>query len=283
MDVFVGFDSAWTDNAKAPGAITAVALDGTRVAAWHKPRLVTFEEALGFIDQVRSPTGVTLVALDQSTIVPNASGMRDVERVAASVVSWLGGGVQPSNTGRLGMFCPASPIWRFLAALGATEDPEAARVAEAGMFIMEVFPALALAAMNPAFFGRLAGPRYNPARRRTFRPSAWTDVAGTAAAQAASFGCDAMADWCGHAAVMARPSKADQDRLDACLCALVALGWRRRPRDRSLLLGDLRAGYMVLPASPDLRARLSAAAGRIGVPLDGIVPEPTSLPCRDRP
>lgn len=148
---------------------------------------------------------------------------------------------------------------------------------------MEVFPALALAAMNPLFFGRLAAPRYNPARRRTFRPAAWTDVAETAAGQAAAFACHEMADWCRAVAKIERPSKADQDRLDACLCALVALGWRRRPRDQSILLGDLSAGYMVLPASPDLRARLASAAGRVGVPVDGIVPPATSPSCPGRP
>ena len=272
VDTFVGFDSAWTDNAKAPGAITAVSVEGGRAVAWHAPRLVSFDGARAFIDGVRSAAGVTIVALDQPTIVPNASGMRQVERVAASVVSWLGGGVQPSNTGRIGMFCPASPIWPFLSALDAVEDPEVSRTAAAGLFIMEVFPALALASMNPAFFGRLAAPRYNPARRRTFRQAAWINVAGTAAEQADAFGCDEMADWCRNSARIARPSKADQDRLDSCLCALVALGWRRRPRDQSILLGDLRSGYMVLPASPDLRARLSDAARRIRVPVDGIVP-----------
>jgi putative transposase len=43
--------------------------------------------------------------------------------------SWLGGGVQPSNRGRLGMFCDASPIWRFLTARGAEDNPERARIA----------------------------------------------------------------------------------------------------------------------------------------------------------
>ena len=76
--------------------------------------------------------GVTLVALDQPTIVPNAAGARPVERLAASLMGWLGGGVQPANTGRTGLFCPAAPIWRFLAALGATHDPERAATQRPG-------------------------------------------------------------------------------------------------------------------------------------------------------
>jgi hypothetical protein len=36
-----------------------------------------------------------------------------------------------------------------------------------------------------------------------------------------------------------------------------------------LLLGDLDAGYMVLSANDDVRARLAIAAERYGVPIDG--------------
>ncbi len=189
MDVYVGFDSAWTDNPKAPGAIAAVGVEDGRVCAWHAPRLVTFDQALGFVREVRSADGVTLVAVDQPTVVPNATGGRPVERVAGSLIGWMGGGVQPANTGRVGMFCAASPIWRFLAALEAVEDPEAARTARAGVYVMEVFPALALASLDEGFCGRLAGPRYNPGRRKTFRMADWVRVAEAAAAEAERFGC----------------------------------------------------------------------------------------------
>jgi predicted RNase H-like nuclease len=167
VDTLIGFDSAWTDNAKAPGAITSVSFQNGRITSWHPPQLVSFGGALAFIQENRSPDGVTLVAVDQPTIVANATSMRPVERAAASLISWLGGGVQPSNTGRVGMFCKDAPIWRFLATLGAQEDPEASRTARDGLFVLEVFPALALPSLNPTFFGRLAAPRYNPGRRRT--------------------------------------------------------------------------------------------------------------------
>ena len=124
MDTYVGFDSAWTDKINAPGAICALVMEGNRPIKFHEPRLATFAEALEFIARVRSQNGATLVAFDQPTVVPNLTSMRPVERVAASAVSWLGGGVQPSNRGKVGMFCDASPIWRFLAELEANEAPE---------------------------------------------------------------------------------------------------------------------------------------------------------------
>ena len=273
VDTFVGFNSARSDNLRAPGAITAVCLQGKDVVGWYPPQLASFDAALAFIQLVRSTDGVTLIALDQPTIVANAAGMRPVERVAASLVSWLGGGVQPSNTSRVGMFCPASPIWRFLKALGAVENPDAARIAPTGLFIMEVFPALALASLKTAFFGRLAGPRYNPARRRTFRLADWVRVAEAAADEADEFGCGQLGTWCRSSAMLKCPTKADQDKLDAALCALVTLRWRCRPRFASLLLGDLISGYMVLPASHEVRTRLTLAAYKVRVPIDGVIPK----------
>lgn len=168
MDIYIGFDSAWADNPKAPGAICAVDIADGRCVRFHAPQLVSFNQALTFVQNVRSANGVTLIALDQPTLVPNLTSMRPVERTAASLISWLGGGVQPSNRGRLGMFCDASPIWRFLAALGAEERPERARIAANGLHVMEVFPALALASLDALFFGRLRAPRYNPDARRRF-------------------------------------------------------------------------------------------------------------------
>ena len=84
MDTLIGFDSAWTDNAKAPGAICAVRVQGEVAVEWWPPELVSFSGALDFVRRVRSVDGVTLVALDQPTIVPNAIGL-DVSRHGFSV------------------------------------------------------------------------------------------------------------------------------------------------------------------------------------------------------
>lgn len=264
-DVLIGFDSAWTDNPKAPGAICSVTLRDGQVVAFEPPRLVRFSEALAFISEHRSQDGHTLVAIDQPTVVPNLTSMRPVERVAASLVSWLGGGVQPSNRGRRGMFCEASPIWPFLRSLEAIEDPETSRTAETGLYAIEVFPALALASLDPSFFGRLSAPRYNPARRKTYRYTDWIKVAEAAARTFAELGVTEAADWCRGAAELTKPTKADQDRLDAMLCLAIALWWRSRDRSQSMILGSIDTGYMVLPASREVRERLSATAEKLGV------------------
>ena len=273
MDVYIGFDSAWADNPKAPGAITACEFDESKPTRFHAPRLVSFAEALVFIRKVQSDTGCTLCALDQPTIVPNETSMRPVERTAASLVSWIGGGVQPSNTSKVGIFCPASPIWPFLASLGAEEDPEHARTAASGLHLIEVFPALALPSIESSFFGRLAGPRYNPDRRKTFRIQDWTRVADAASRAFDDLGCVEQAAWCQGVMQLVNPRKSDQDRLDAMLCLIIALRWRLTPRAESLMLGSLSTGYMVLPASPQVRERLTTAARSNGVAVDGAVPQ----------
>lgn len=170
------------------------------------------------------------------------------------------------------MFCDASPIWRFLTVLGAEENPELARIADNGLYVMEVFPALALASLDARFFGRLKGPRYNPDRKKTFLVADWGHVAEAAARDAQVLGCDKLAEWCRTAERAAHPRKADQDKLDSAICGLIALHWRLRPRDASLLLGDMTTGYMVLPASRDVREYLITPARKHLVPMDGVVP-----------
>ncbi|MGD0103758.1 MAG: DUF429 domain-containing protein [Rhodopila sp.] len=223
MDTLVGFDSAWVGNPNKPGAICALTLYEGRPIKFLPPKLVGFDEALTFCQEARSSSQFTLLALDQPTIVWNTTGMRPVERVAASLVSWLGGGVQPANRSRLGMFCSASPIWRFLDALGFTENPEGSRVATEGKYFIEVFPALALASIAADSYGRLKGAHYNPVRKKTFRHADWKMVANAAACEARSLGLGELSRWCTGAAAITQPQKAGQDRLDSALCVLMLL------------------------------------------------------------
>lgn len=263
---FIGFDSAWTDNPRAPGAICAVTLAAEGAPTFHPPRLARFADALAFVDAVAAD--YTLVALDQPTIVRNPTGMRPAERVAAAAISWLGGGVQPASRARTGMFCDAAPVWPFLAALSAVDDPLAAREAADGRYIMEVFPALAIPAFDTGHAARGAAARYNPANAR-FRPDDWRRVAHTAAAQFARWHLAEPAGWCRNAAALPRPRKADQDRLDAMLCLAVALHWRHAPAAESIMIGDLASGYIVAPLAPALRDRLHTAARDRSVPVNG--------------
>ena len=256
----IGFDSAWTDQVKAPGAVSIIRVDKGRRTEFVPPRLSSFAQALTIIETEQRHFDRCFVALDQPTIVPNTTGSRPVDKVAASLISWVGGGVQPANRSKKGMFDDDAPVWAFKNALGATEDPEGAHDAESGVFIAEVFPALALPSLAAEFCGRLMGPRYNPERRKTFRIDHWNSVLSCAANVGDTLGIVGVPDWCEKHRLTDPPRKADQDLLDGVLCALIGYIWLFEPRSHTLMIGDLTSGYMLTPAVGEARNRLRSAA-----------------------
>ena len=266
----VGFDSAWTDNAKSPGAVFAVRCDHRGQLSSSDPQLASFDQAFDFIADEQSRCDVCIVALDQPTIVPNLGGMRPVDKVVASLISWLGGGVQPANRSKKGMFDDDAPIWRFKQRLSASDDAEAARTADQGLFLIEVFPALALPSLEAAYFGRLVAPRYNPANRRRFRLPDWIGVTTVVHRHAFTLGLVSLATWATNATQISTPSKSDQDKLDATICALIGVLWRSKDRSETIMVGNAEIGYMIAPASTDVRARLRTAAAAHNVPIDGV-------------
>lgn len=283
-EAFVGFDSAWTD--RDPGGIAWATFEQDRLLALPAPEPVRFEDAARIIERLRDECQYVLVAIDQPTLVPNETGMRPVERVAASLISKLRGGVQPANRGKRDrvkreMFGPDAPIWKFLNRIGARENPPAARTATHGLHLMEVYPALALPALEPEIMKRERRACYNPNKK--FSLSDWRLVASTVQRHAGALRLAPLSGWAGEVARLAAPTKRDQDRLDAAVCLLVALYWRRAPRNRSVVIGDSRTGYMVTPVSPASREILERAAAKRDVPIDGPWPRDVERSPDDTP
>lgn len=261
----IGFDSAWTDQVKAPGAVSIIRVVEGRPAEFVPPQLSSFAQALTIIVGERRQFDRCFVALDQPTIVPNATGSRPVDKVAASLISWVGGGVQPANRSKKGMFDDDAPVWAFKNSLGATEDPEGARDSDTGVFIAEVFPALALPSLAAEFCGRLMGPRYNPDRRKTFRIDHWNSVLSCAATVGDTLGIAGVSAWCETRRLTIPPRKEDQDLLDGVICALVGYLWLFGPRSDMMMIGDMVSGYMLTPAVGEARTRLESAAALRGI------------------
>jgi predicted RNase H-like nuclease len=265
--IVFGFDSAWTDRPNAPGAICAIGFSDQGIVDFHPPELVSFSDALKFIQSRRRNYRVSLVALDQPTKVPNPTGSRPVDKVAGALVSFVGGGVQPANRSKADMFGDDAPIWSFLAQLGATEDPFAARAAEYGNYVMEVFPALALPSLNNCFAQRMGAPKYNPQNRRKYRQEDWRSVARLVADNADRLGISALGDWARKMHDLYAPRKSDQDKIDSAICAIVGMTWLVGPAAGSAMLGDLNTGYMITPISDATRFRLEQAANRRNTPF----------------
>ena len=182
--IIFGFDSAWAGNAS--GGICSIAFDAQGNPDFCEPLLVSFDEALDFIEAEREGYQLSLVAIDQPTIVPNREGSRPADKVAGSVISFAGGGVQPANRSERNefIFGDDAPIWRFISQLDAAQEPIEARSAASGHFLIEVFPAMALLALNSDFYQRRGAPKYNPANRIKFQLEHWQAVARTVAATA---------------------------------------------------------------------------------------------------
>ncbi len=260
QSAFVGFDSAWAD--KAPGAVCIAVFDGDRLTKWELPKQAHFDDAREAVERCCAVAPYTLVAMDQPTMVPNATGMRPVERVAGSVKV----GVQPANLQSPG-FDRSAPIWKFLNSLSPREDPREAQHTDVGLHLIEVFPGLALPGLflDPSCRLPLA-VHYNPGKPAKFSIEDWRLVAKTIRSRLLELDLKPFAKWVADQASNPTPNKTDQDCLDALICLVVALKWRRRDPD-TRVLGDWR-GHMVTPLSENSKTKIMDKACQLDVPVE---------------
>jgi predicted RNase H-like nuclease len=253
--LLVGYDSAWTPSNS--GALVGVLhLDDGKFHELGVPQIVNYREAEQVILKWQTehlPTA-TIISLDQPTIVKNAAGQRHVENIVGSPVGLRYGGMQPANTGRDEMFGEHAPVWKFLTRFGGAADPLKPIT---GTCVFETYPALTMIALDwmlpdSRATGRL--PKYNPERKSTFNISDWRHVCESASNAFRDCGLINIVGWINQAARNTFPRKRDQDRLDACLCLLVALYLAER-KD-CLAVGDYETGYIVVPYGASLHAEL---------------------------
>ena len=244
--LLVGFDSAWTGKNKG-GLVGALRHDDGSYVELGDPQKVNYPDAekvvLEWQDQ-HDPTS-TIVLLDQPTIVKNATGQRPVENLVASPVSRRYGGVQPANTSKKEMFGAQAPVWGFLRAFGRAADPMGAAVATR---VFETYPVLALIALDwllPDSRPTRRLPKYNPANRRKFSLEDWRYVCDQTAGSLREFGLTDTPAWIDKMREHTKPTKGDQDGLDACLCLLVAL--HMVEQKECLMVGDIHTGYVLVP------------------------------------
>jgi hypothetical protein len=75
-------------------------------------------------------------------------------------------------------------------------------------------------------------------------------------------GLTGLVNWIDIAGRLSNPTKPDQDRLDACLCLLVAL--HLAEGKQCLVVGNLQTGYIVVPHSAELQGELDARCVETG-------------------
>ncbi len=272
--VFTGFDSAWTRTNR--GAIAHLVVEEGEVEL-GAPETASFDEALASINRVGAGADLHIIAIDQPLIVPNPTGSRPVEGVFRPLLGHLGGAIQPSNTGRIGMFDAEAPLWPFLRDLVADQDPLAIPGADAGRFAFECWPVAAQIA-----FASQSGQvqrllKYNPGRSGTFSQADWVGLNLLMAESASELDLASIAAWF-EASAAIQPRKADQDKVDAAICVLIASLWWRDGLAASAMIGDTTSGYIVTPISPSMAASLAPATASRSVPFQTSVPYDRSAP-----
>lgn len=288
-EAFVGFDSAWSGTNK--GGLVWASFDGSTLIECHGPQPADFEDALSQIQSIEQEHDYLLVAIDQPTIVPNRTGYRPVEGVARSLIGGrLKSAVQPAFREKESMFGKRAPIWNFLTRLedgqrgrrAIRQNPHAARTEPTGSFLIEVYPALTLPAWLPVTLTRERPPkgiggekssgsrpvgyaaRYNP-ELDTFTVGDWRMVGLAVSDLCDRFSLSVLSEWVRKAIESdSEPKKAEQDQMDAVICLLIALMWRRDDAERLALLGDRQNGYMATPVSKETRKILEEGASKGG-------------------
>ena len=258
--LLVGFDAAWT--AKRRGALVGILVrNNGGYEELGPPRIANYQEACELITQWQcdhSPS-LTLVLLDQPTIVKNSKGQRPVEKIVGAAISRRYGGMQPASVSKAEMFGPAAPVWAFLDRFRGPAN------LLGGAFlsgVVETYPALVLIALNWTLpdsrpSGRL--PKYNP-KTKTFLRSDWEYVCRSVRAAMSDHGLKEVAKWADQAQ-RGKPCKESQDCLDACLCLLVALYLAEGKE--CLMVGDQESGYIVVPHADQLRIELERRCNKI--------------------
>ncbi len=135
---------------------------------------------------------------------------------------------------------------------------------------MEVFPALSIPSMAPSFLNGGKAPKYNP-KSPMFRPVDWAQLIFELSTFAETIGCFGALQWLKSIDKGKKPKKEEQDLLDAVICMLIAVSWRKLPTEVMLMIGDVSNGYMVTNATGKAREILINSALRQNVSLDGQV------------
>ena len=278
-EAFVGFDSAWA--VRNSGAIAYAVFDVENPEE-SLPQLADFPDASRIINRLEQECDYVLVAIDQPIIVPNLDPSRPVDLVARSLMSRLRSAAQSASRNQGPMFGDNAPVWGFISRIGPLHyvgrttdladnrtfvDFESARNAADQTHLIEVYPALALPALEHEFMDRRRAARYNP-QRPNFSLDDWQLVCKTVSRWGDELGLQALSQWAREMVEpwdsAERPEKRHQDKIDAALCLIIALLWRRQI-PRVCVVGDLDTGYIVTPTSPKTQEILEAACNERGV------------------
>jgi predicted RNase H-like nuclease len=253
MTVCIGIDLAWSPQ-RTSGAAVVVgdAAGGTLV---DTAILGGDDEVVGYVLR-HAPDGPALVTVDAPLCVPNEHGRRPAEAELGRVFGRYEAGAYPANRRRIA-YGGRVRGETLVAALGAYGIVEAATI-EAGLparQITEVYPHAAMIGL----FGltRTLKYKYRAGRPAAERLAAWRCYQHhLSALHQADPPLHGLADLLAQdvAVLRGRARKDYEDRLDAVLCAYIALYALRWGAARCRVFGTRAAGHIFTPVPAALWA-----------------------------
>jgi predicted RNase H-like nuclease len=245
--VYIGIDLAWSARNLSGAAALAGSPSGARLAG--PPALLgDLDEVAAFVARAAGD-GPAIVAVDAPLLVPNATGCRPAESALGAAFRAFEAGAHPANRRLLdrGEGVRGELLVERLAALGF-RHVSAVGAGEGGRLVTEVYPHAALVAI----FGLARTLKYKarPGRSAETRRAEWRRyqalLLSLGAADPPLAGHDELlaAD---VAALRGRALKSYEDRVDALMCAYVALYAHRWGAARCKTFGDMQTGYIFTP------------------------------------
>lgn len=256
---YIGLDLAWSERNLSGAAALAGSPAGAALAG-PAALLGRLDEVIDFVARAAGD-GPAVVAVDAPLLVPNATGRRPAEAALGAVFRAYEAGAHPANRrlldrgggvrGELLVERLAAHGFRYVAGVGA---------AEGGRLVTEVYPHAAMVAIFG--LGRTLKYKARGGRAGAVRLAEWRRY------QALLLGlAGADPPLAGHgellgvdvAGLRGRALKAYEDRVDALMCAYVALYAHRWGAARCRVFGDLEGGTIFTPVPEGLRAGQGAA------------------------
>jgi predicted RNase H-like nuclease len=247
---YIGIDLAW--SGRNPSGVAALRGDPSGATLLEAPALLGDLQAIGAYVCRLVGDGPALVAVDAPLRVPNASGRRPAEAALAHVFQRYEAGAHPANR-RLLDHAPDGVRGEALVALLATHGFHATERIEAhegGRLVTEVYPHAAMVGL----FGLTKTLKYKARGRqrgREERLAAWSTyqhhLRTLAAADPPLVGHDELLG-VEVATLRGAALKGYEDRVDALLCAYIALYAHRWGAERCRTFGDLEGGWILTPA-----------------------------------
>lgn len=255
---FTGFDSAW--GGRNPGALCDLrgeVSDGRLSLSLHaRPNSVFWEGAVAAIASYEGRV-THIIGIDQGLIVPNATGMRPVERrLAKSLMGSYGCGAHASNRGNVRCYGPTAGIWKYQQSLiryGYRQCPLEISRRTRGRFYFECYP-------HPALIGLFNLQRVLKYKVHHCNHEAWAECVGHVRSLATRDDLP-ITNIRDHVPEQLKPSKPNEDCLDAIIAAYTAAHWWWLGTMSSVMIGDLQTGYIVTPCTEEMAKRLRAEFG----------------------